>query len=297
MLSESINIYVPYSREDEEWGLYVNDVGWSKVIPGDDYPVGAHPPDYIFNFTKGRVLQEYQVLYISEGEGEFDSVSSGRLRVEPGSMMFLYPGERHRYRPVKEIGWKEYWIGFNGPVADRILHSSYFNRKRPVIRVGIHSRLNEIYDRVFMECRQGDPGYQQVVAGRVMELLGLVQMFRKTELIGNRDIHGKIYESRQIIEEEYRNEIDPKDIADRIGMGYSTFRKNFKFFTGLSPGQYIIHLRIREAKSLLYSTNLSIKEIADQVGFNSNYYFVRLFREKVGITPGVFRKRARGVYQ
>jgi len=294
MQSESINVYTPFSREDEEWGLYLMDVGRSRIIPGDDYPVGAHPPDYVFNFSRGRVLQEYQVLYITEGEGEFDSESAGRLRVEPGSVLILFPGERHWYRPLKSTGWKEYWIGFNGAIADRLFSASYFNREEPVLNVGIHSRLNEIYDQVLMECRQGDPGFHQVAAGKVLELLGLVRMYLKNRSIGSRSLHSQIFESRQIIEDRFKDEVDPKAIAAIAGLSYSTFRKSFKLFTGLSPGQYIIHLRIREAKSLLYSSNLTIKEIADRSGFKSSYYFVRLFKEKVGLTPGNFRKKARG---
>ena len=83
-------------------------------------------------------------------------------------------------------------------------------------------------------------------------------------------------------------------MAEMVDMGYSNFRKQFRFNTGLSPGQYIIQLRIREAKVLLYQTNRSVKEIAEESGFKSSYYFIRIFKEKVGMTPGNFRKTSRG---
>ncbi len=295
MTAELIQKYVTHSGEDEAWGLYLLDVGKSKTVAGSNYPVGAHPPDYIFNFKRGRVLEEYQVLYISEGQGIFDSDPSGRLLVETGSVLLVYPGIRHRYRPSKRTGWRESWVGFRGPLADHIMQGNMFHPGQPVIKTGLHNRLNEIYDQILVECNQEKPGYQQLAAGLVMELLGMVHMYRKTYRLNNRYIESRINTSKRLMEELFRQDTAPREIARQLGMGYSNFRKQFRLYTGLSPGQYLIQLRIREAKSLLYNTHLPVKAIAEESGFNSSYYFVRLFRSKVGMTPGEFRQKARGL--
>jgi AraC-like DNA-binding protein len=290
-----INIYVPYSADDEAWGLYLMDVGRMQTPPNSEYPVGSHPPDYIFNFQKGRVLHEYQILYINEGGGVFDSRSSGKIDVETGSIIILFPDEWHRYRPLRKTGWKESWIGFNGSIADQIMNSSHFSRREPIIKLGIRSRLNTIYDRVFDECKQENPGYQQVAAGLIMELLGLIQMLRRPTSLTSRHIQSQIYQSRRIIDVSFKEELDPQEIAEAVGMGYSNFRKHFRLLTGFSPSQYIIHLRLRSAKELLYNTNLTVKEVASKSGFNSSYYFIRMFKEKVGTTPRAYRLNARGL--
>ena len=289
------SMYVPYSTSDEDWGLYLLDIGKSRTPAGSNYPIGAHPPDYIINFNKGRVLSEYQILYIFEGEGEFESKAAGKIKVETGSVIILYPATWHRYRPIKETGWLEAWIGFNGRIADQIIAKSSFKLERPVIKVGIRSRLIEIYDQVLFDCKEGEPGYQQVAAGLVLELLGLIEMYFRTAGLSNKDIQTQIQQAREIISESYKEELNPVEIASRVGMSYSNFRKQFKYYTGLSPVQYIIQLRIREAKSLLYQTNKSVKMIASEIGFKSSYYFVRLFKGKIGVTPGAFRQKSRGL--
>lgn len=291
------SLYVPYSASDEDWGLYLLDIGKSRTPAGADYPLGAHPPDYIINFNKGRVLSEYQVLYIFEGEGEFESRASGKVKVETGSVIILYPGTWHRYRPNRETGWREAWIGFNGTIADQVILKSSFTPERPVIKIGIRSRLVEIYDQVLFDCKEGEPGYQQVAAGQVLELIGLIQMYHRTMGLSNKNIQNQIHKAREIISERFREELNPMDIASLVGMSYSNFRKQFRYYTGLSPVQYIIQLRIREAKSLLYQTNKSVKMIGSEIGFKSSYYFVRLFKGKVGITPGAFRQKARGLVE
>ena len=235
------------------------------------------------------------MLYIFEGEGEFESKASGKVRVETGSVIILYPGTWHRYRPIKDVGWREAWIGFNGTIADQLVSKTSFSAERPVIKVGIQSRLIEIYDQVLFDCKEGEPGYQQVAAGLVMELLGLIQMYDRTRGLSNKSIQTHIHQARELISERFREEVNPEDIASAVGMSYSNFRKQFKSYTGLSPVQYIIQLRIREAKSLLYQTNKSVKVIGSETGFMSSYYFVRLFKGKVGMTPGAFRQKARGM--
>jgi len=295
MRTEAAIKYVPYSQEDEDWGLYVLDVGKMRTPVNSEYPVGSHPPDYIFNFQKGRVLHEYQLIFINEGRGLFESRVSGKINVETGSVIILYPDIWHRYRPLRETGWRESWIGFNGRIAEQLLNSGEFDRSNPVIRIGIHSRINTLYDQLFIECNQENPGYQAVAAGMVMELLGLIKMYRRTSNLNNQDIQNQIYQSKRIMDERFREQVDPQEVAHEIGMGYSNFRKHFRILTGFSPGQYIIHLRLRESKELLYNTGLTVKEIARNTGFSSSFYFVRLFKEKVGMTPGTFRMKARGL--
>ncbi|MCF8225116.1 MAG: AraC family transcriptional regulator [Bacteroidales bacterium] len=294
MHSEIANKYVPYSKSDEDWGLFILDVGKMKTPENSEYPVGPHPPDYIFSYSKGRVLQEYQVLYINEGWGEFESEISGRISIEPGAVIILHPGVWHRYRPSQKTGWRESWVGFNGRIAKHIMETDEFCCDNPVVKIGIHSRINTIYDQLLIECNQAEPGFQQVAAGLVMELLGLIKMYRQTRMFNNREVQSKISQSKKYIEEKHREQLEPKDIADEAGMGYSNFRKHFRLLTGFSPVQYIIHLRLRSAKELLYNTDLTVKEIASRTGFSSSYYFIRLFREKIGMTPRVFRLKVRG---
>jgi transcriptional regulator GlxA family with amidase domain len=75
-------------------------------------------------------------------------------------------------------------------------------------------------------------------------------------------------------------------------MGYSSFRKAFKQITGESPNQYHLNLRLNRAKDLLMTTILNINEIADQTGFESVFYFSKLFKKKNGVSPHNFRKNA-----
>lgn len=71
------------------------------------------------------------------------------------------------------------------------------------------------------------------------------------------------------------------------------FRKLFSEKYKTSPKQYLIEIRINKAKQLLTEENLKIGVIAEQCGFNNQYHFCRLFKEKTGLTPTQYIKNNR----
>jgi transcriptional regulator GlxA family with amidase domain len=82
-------------------------------------------------------------------------------------------------------------------------------------------------------------------------------------------------------------------LAQEFGVSYSWFRSRFAAHTGLSPHQYLLQLRLVRARDLLTETDLSVKVIALQTGFEDEHYFSRLFRLKLNLTPSQWRSRNR----
>ena len=74
-------------------------------------------------------------------------------------------------------------------------------------------------------------------------------------------------------------------------MSVSWFIRNFKEYTGTTPTQYLLSLRISNAQSLLESTSFNVTEIAEIVGYNNPLYFSRLFKKQCGVSPTEFRKQ------
>ena len=90
--------------------------------------------------------------------------------------------------------------------------------------------------------------------------------------------------------ENISGEINLEGLAAENNIGYSYFRKMFKEYTGISPRQYHLELKIMRAKELLLTTDLNIKQICFELGFESSHYFSRFFKQKVGVSPSELRK-------
>ena len=91
--------------------------------------------------------------------------------------------------------------------------------------------------------------------------------------------------------ENYNQDISIENYAQTRGMSVSWFIRNFKKYTGMTPMQFIVSLRVNNAQILLEQTNYSIYEIAKIVGYDDQLYFSRLFRKQKGVSPSQYRKR------
>lgn len=80
------------------------------------------------------------------------------------------------------------------------------------------------------------------------------------------------------------------DVAAHVSLSASHFSRLFRSRTGYSPHEYIVLRRIDEAKSLLHTTALSVKEIAFRVGYHSEVNFISSFTAKTGVSPAAFRR-------
>lgn len=280
--------YLAHNAEDEEWGLYLTVAGSARVMPGAEYPPPGHPTGYNFNWDKGRVLHEYQVNYITEGKGMLE-LRSGSFPVKEGSVLLIRPDQWHRYKPIKETGWKEHYLGFKGNFTHSIFTGNDFEREQSVFHIGFQDKvMQSMYDIITL-VRDEKPGYQQVCSGLVIHILGLILFFNRNKNYNGGGIENTIQKACLVIRERLNRNLNVEDLAEELDVGYSLFRKAFRKYTGLSPVQYHLSLRLKQAHYLLSNTPMSIKEIAFRLGFCSVYYFSKLFKEKTGTTPGEYR--------
>ena len=100
--------YLNATKTDMHFGVYVNTVGIQIIKAGEHYPLKDHPSGYFFNVGKGRVLQEFQLLYITKGAGSFTSDRTPKQSLTKGALLCLFPGQWHTYSPSEKIGWNEY---------------------------------------------------------------------------------------------------------------------------------------------------------------------------------------------
>ena len=100
-----------------------------------------------------------------------------------------------------------------------------------------------------------------------------------------------INRARLRIREAVESNLTIQQIAEESGMSYSNFRKLFKVYTGMSPALYQQDLKLQRAKELLTATDMSIKEIAYRLNFDSPDYFSAKFKIKTGRKPSEMRQQ------
>lgn len=285
-----ISKYMLANERDALWGLTVTTIGYEEIASGDEYPTHGHADGYYFNMERGRELNEYQLLYITEGRGVFHSTTVPVAQLHEGDLFLLFPGEWHSYHPSPSTGWKSYWIGFKGRNMDDRVRAGFLTPTKPIYHVGFSDEIVGLYKKAYDTAIEEAANAQQVLAGLVNHIIGLMySLERNIELNRNQAHVDMVSRARLQIREHLESSLTIQQVAEDLGVSYSNFRKLFKEYTGISPATYQQDLRLQRAKELLSTTDMSVKEIAYRLNFESPDYFSAKFKAKTGRRPSELR--------
>lgn len=164
-----------------------------------------------------------------------------------------------------------------------------FDPANPFIKTGLNDNLLKLFHNLLECVQQAVPGYHQIITGITLQMLGLMQAVTQYHDLTINNDHKLVEEVKFLLREAVQSPDKIENIVKKLPVGYSKLRKDFKRITGQSPNQYQLNLKLDKAKELLSGTNLSISEIAYQTGFESVFYFSKLFKTKNNISPKSFR--------
>jgi AraC-like DNA-binding protein len=283
----SFSRYLPQGDRARDWQLWCTTAGRASVSAGQAYPpAGDHPPQYARTLRAGRVLDEYQLVYVTRGRGRL--VASGAEEaVGEGDMILVFPGVRHSYAPDPATGWDEQWVGFRGPLADALVARGFFDAGRSVLHPGVRDDMVRDYGDLLEVARAERPGYQYELGALVYRLLARLAAGQERA-----EQHSRAEElatqARAWMEARVEGTLDVAELAGQLGLGYENFRRIFLRYTGLSPYKYFLQLKMARAQVLLESEGLSVKEAAARLSFENQYYFSRAFKTHTGRSPSAW---------
>lgn len=288
--------YFSLPREITSLPVYCLDAGTVSAPPGVAYPVsaGRHPYRYRAVAQEGRRLEEFQLILIIRGRGEFQAEDVAKRKIPEGTVLVLHPDWWHRYTPDPVTGWHEFWVGFGGRAVPRLLRMLDLPPGLVTIPEGRQStEIVQIYERI-LRCAIR-PGIMEhlELAALVQELLVLLARIRRGERqVGWGD--ERFERVRDAMIRTIRGSIDISTMEVAAGCSRATIQRLFRERTGLSPYRYYLSIKIDAASWALVNTKRSLKEIAREYGFSDQYHFSRVFREIRGVSPGTWRERRRG---
>ena len=264
--------YLIVNDMDRKFGLWVNTVGYQSIPPDSPYPLKEHPSGYYFNAEKD---------------------STPERQVCKGRLMVLFPGQWHTYYPLRQTGWTEYYIGFEGPAIDTIVGDAFLSQERQILEVGINEELVSLFSRALEVAEADKISAQQYLSGIVLHMIGMILSISKNKVFEMSDVDQKIEQAKILMNENVSGNIDPEELAMRLNISYSWFRRVFKEYTGYAPAKYFQELKLRKAKQMLVGTSQSVKEISFFLGFQSTEYFFSFFKKRTGLTPLEYRSFGR----
>lgn len=296
-LDKATFTYLPVPEIVNRLGLYVTGAGSDVVPAGADYPQQSHPELYDFSWHAGRILPEFQFVFIAAGGGEFESRETGLQTIEPGTFMMLFPDVWHRYRPDPATGWTEYWVSLGGDLLFQWHQRGLFSADRPLTALRNPDRAaqkyREVIDFVMNRPEQDAPMLTAHAMALIASALEQTQTSAESLNVNSdavRSDHPLVAEALQVIWNNSHQRVSVDMIAKQVGVTRRTLERHFKKHLGRTLLQELVACRIQRAKRLLKETHVPIKYVAYAAGFSSLPNLCKVFRREVGTTPGSYRE-------
>ena len=230
-------------------------------------------------FRVQQLTMENHILAIPETGTITFNDGSGDVTVNPYEAVFFEKGKHYTRSSITP-----FYIHYFRFMSDEPVFSDHFVKFKNVDR--IKSTL-ELLNRVNRDITfQSDFSFKKNLFTDIVNLYRLENkpFSNETE---NKDSLIEI--ATTYLNENYFKKINLPDISDSVGLSYVQFLRRFKASTGITPFQYLANLRVTHAKQLLTKTELSIKEIAPQCGFDNEFYFCNFFKKQPRMSPSSYR--------
>lgn len=234
-----------------------------------------------------RRIDCYALVISLSGPCRFRAEGLDPVDVAPGDAFLLFPGVAHSYGPSKGELWEELYILFEGPVFDLWMSSGLLDPSAPLY--SLHPL--PMWEGIMLGLRDEVKPLARVL--RMQHLLARMQQNRMEQAVPDLDALW-LEEARSRLRSHLEDVQPVHRVARELGLGYQTFRKKFSRLQGEGPARFVAQRQMERAARRLLSDNVSVREIAEEFGFSDEFHFSRRFKQMVGVSPSVYRKRASG---
>ena len=245
---------------------------------------------------QGEPISQYILIYCTRGAGWYEL--AGKRYSVGSDQLFILPAEKpHAYGADLDDPWTIYWVHFKGEMAGIFAEgfSTPFS-----IPSGDDSRISTrlgVFEEIYRTLKNGySSDNLSYSAAALYYFLGSIKYlgkYRKSHETheGERDI---VETAIHFMRENLSKRLTLADIARHVNYSPSHFSAVFSRRTGYAPVYYFNQLKIQQASTYLDFTDLKITQICPRLGIDDPYYFSRLFRKHMGMSPSDYKKYKKG---
>lgn len=232
-----------------------------------------------------ETFNSFLIMYVRKGQG-FISYEGKNYSVKENDVVLLNCHKPHVYYTTK--GWETLWIHFDGNLS-REFFDMLYSRMGCVIPQSKSLIILRYLTLIIDGFKISKPLPEPIVSCYIQRMLTEIMLISANSPEKNTSKDSYVLDAITYIEANFKEKLTLKNISSSVCISPFHFSRTFKKETGYSPYEYIIKTRINYAKDMLKKTRCSIKEIAFEVGFNSESNFVHTFHTATDMTPNEFR--------
>lgn len=247
---------------------------------------------------RSRRVPTHVLCYVAEGCGTV-TINDKTGEISLGTAVLLTPGMRIEALATEKAPLVFYVLSYVEAalqptnqvveITKNALHTADFRTDSITFPISLPATLLSKLEELAATISNQD--YASVLHGQLLfyELLSFVH----TEQLKHAEKGtGSVEATLAYMRKNYREPLDVGILPRIAQMTPSSYCRAFKRATGMTPSEYLTHLRMKQAKELLASSQYSVKDVARSVGFSDELYFSRLFKKREGLPPYIYMKQA-----
>lgn len=247
--------------------------GYEKCAPDFEINRGNYP--YCF------------VKYTIRGRGVL-TINSRQVSLRPGILTGFEPGTAHHYRADPAEPMEHIFVTFVGNMSPALFEKSRLSEHH-YLEVPEQKEMLAILNKI-LQLGLHKPEYSQEICINYLQILMLEFTCSLPRLNARSSISMSTYQQcKRYIDLNFSDIRSPHEVAMECGIDVRYMASLFKKHCHIPPGQYIMRLKLNKAANLLLTTDLRIKEIGYQIGFDNPYHFSKNFKRFHGRSPQNYR--------
>ncbi|WP_286232617.1 AraC family transcriptional regulator [Thalassotalea sediminis] len=234
-------------------------------------------------------IEQHQLIYCQYGEGCLNYKNKTRT-VKRGDLVLISPNQPFQYK--RKTGSKNavYWINFTGKLADDFAERLLMKMEDGLGFVNVQENIYKDYDNLIALGSRGYTATNVIHAVHVLQqTLSFLALQLRIESF-NKGTSFSIDAIDELMRDNLHQELNLDTLAHYSQLSKFHFAKKFKELTDTSPIQYFINMKMQQACFQLDNTVDTVKQIGESLGYNDPYYFSRLFKKIVGMSPKRYRE-------
>ncbi len=233
-------------------------------------------------------FKDYSGVLVLRGFGHYIDWKGREHPISPGCFFQRLPGRLHSTIHPDCPDWAECFVDFSQSFAQTLAESGSLDLEKPVLNPGLNLALIERFDWLVNALRGAvESELPRLLAGIHLLIVDIYARDQHDTLAS--PTARKLEAAAQRLATDSAERVMLPELAEELGFGYESFRKDFRARFGVSPNDYRIRRRVERARSLLEQGELTVKEVAHELGYANAFVFSRQFRQLMGVPPSSFR--------
>lgn len=253
--------------------------------------IGYYPKAKFHHVERPHGIGQHILIYCVEGKGWVE-INKARTQVLASQFIIIPANVPHKYGAHETDEWTIYWFHFKGDISGHIVDLILAKNKKAHPDLAYNENRIRLFEEIYTNLEMGySMDNLRYINMTFYHFLSSLLYEDKFNYADRKKENDPVTTSIELMQKKIGTVITLGELADFANLSVSHFSALFRSHTGYSPIEYFNHLKVQKACQYLLFSDRSVKEIAELLGVDDQYYFSRMFSRLMGSSPTQYRNK------